>query len=62
MRLVLAALTRPFTVIVVVLALALCSILAIERMRMTFSPRSGKEPFTWHSRIAEWIPPKWKDF
>ena len=33
MRLVLSALTRPLTVIVLVIAIALCSILAMERMR-----------------------------
>jgi multidrug efflux pump subunit AcrB len=42
MRLVLAALTRPLTVIVVVIALALCSILAIERMRVDIFPTVGE--------------------
>ncbi len=42
MRLVLAALTRPLTVIVVVIALALCSILAIERMRVDIFPVVGE--------------------
>src|SRR6201996_2738728 len=42
MRLVLAALTRPLTVIVVVIALALCSILAIERMRVDIFPDVGE--------------------
>jgi len=42
MRLVLAALTRPLTVIVIVIALALCSILAIERMRVDIFPAVGE--------------------
>ena len=42
MRLVLPALTRPLTVIVVVIALALCSILAIERMRVDIFPTVGE--------------------
>lgn len=43
MRLVLAALTRPLTVIVIVIALALCSILAIERMRIDIFPTVGEK-------------------
>ncbi len=42
MQLVRAALTRPLTVIVVVIALALCSILAIERMRVDIFPTLGE--------------------
>lgn len=42
MRLVLAALTRPLSVIVIVIALALCSILAIERMRVDIFPTVGE--------------------
>src|ERR1700719_1394629 len=42
MRLVFAALTRPLTVIVVVIGLALCSILAIERMRIDIFPTVGE--------------------
>jgi len=42
MRLVLAALKRPLTVIVIVIALALCSILAIERMRVDIFPTVGE--------------------
>lgn len=43
MRLVRAALTRPLTVIVIVIALALCSILAIERMRVDIFPTVGEK-------------------
>jgi multidrug efflux pump subunit AcrB len=42
MRLVIAALTRPLTVIVVIIAVALCSILAIERMRIDIFPAVGE--------------------
>ena len=42
MRIVLAALTRPLTVIVTVVALALCSVLAIERMRIDIFPMVGE--------------------
>jgi multidrug efflux pump subunit AcrB len=43
MRLVLSALTRPLTVIVLVIAIALCSILAIERMRIDIFPNVGEK-------------------
>ncbi len=43
MRLVLAALTRPLTVIVLIVALALCSVLAIERMRIDIFPTVGEK-------------------
>src|SRR5579871_5490657 len=41
MKLVLAALTRPVTVIVALLAVALCSVLAIERMPVDIFPEVG---------------------
>jgi multidrug efflux pump subunit AcrB len=41
MRLVLAALSRPFTVVVALIAVALCSVLAIERMRRDIFPDVG---------------------
>jgi len=43
MRLVLSALTRPLTVIVLVIAIALCSILAMERMRIDIFPNVGEK-------------------
>ncbi|HEX4167435.1 MAG TPA: efflux RND transporter permease subunit, partial [Bryobacteraceae bacterium] len=43
MRIVLAALTRPLTVIVLVIAMALCSLLAIQRMRIDIFPTVGEE-------------------
>ena len=43
MRLVLSALTRPLTVIVLVIAVALCSILAFERMRIDIFPNVGEK-------------------
>ena len=43
MRVVLSALTRPLTVIVLVIAIALCSILAIERMRIDIFPNVGEK-------------------
>ncbi|MDQ2710647.1 MAG: efflux RND transporter permease subunit [Acidobacteriota bacterium] len=43
MRLVLAALTRPLTVIVAVVAIALCAILAIGRMRIDIFPTVGEK-------------------
>lgn len=43
MRLVLSALTRPLAVIVVVIAIALCSVLAIERMRIDIFPNVGEK-------------------
>jgi multidrug efflux pump subunit AcrB len=43
MRLVLAALTRPLTVIVLVIAIALCSILAVERMHIDIFPTVGEK-------------------
>ncbi|HEY7389737.1 MAG TPA: efflux RND transporter permease subunit [Bryobacteraceae bacterium] len=41
MRLVLAALSRPITVVVALLAIALCAILAIRRMPMDIFPQVG---------------------
>jgi multidrug efflux pump subunit AcrB len=41
MRLVLGALSRPITVVVALLAVALCSILAIERMPIDIFPQVG---------------------
>ena len=41
MRLVLAALSRPITVIVAIIAVALCAILAIERMPVDIFPQVG---------------------
>src|SRR5689334_22893835 len=43
MRVVLSALTRPLTVVVLVIAIALCSILAIERMRIDIFPNVGEK-------------------
>lgn len=43
MRLVLASLTRPLTVIVLVIAIALCAILAVERMRVDIFPTVGEK-------------------
>jgi multidrug efflux pump subunit AcrB len=43
MRIVLAALTRPLTVIVIVIAVALCSYLAIQRMRADIFPAVGEK-------------------
>src|SRR5512135_1730087 len=41
MRLVLAALTRPVTVVVAIIAIALCSILAVQRMPVDIFPQVG---------------------
>ncbi len=41
MRLVLAALTRPLTVIVALIALALCAVLAVNRMPVDIFPQVG---------------------
>ena len=41
MKLVLAALSRPITVVVAIVAVALCSILAIERMPVDIFPQVG---------------------
>jgi multidrug efflux pump subunit AcrB len=43
MRLVVAALRRPLTVIVLVIAIALCSILAVQRMRVDIFPNIGEK-------------------
>ena len=43
MRLVLAALTRPLTIIVFMIAIALCAVLAIERMRVDIFPTVGEK-------------------
>jgi multidrug efflux pump subunit AcrB len=43
MRIVLAALTRPLTVIVVVIAVALCSFLAVKRMHVDIFPTVGEK-------------------
>src|SRR5438128_9297111 len=43
MRLVVAALTRPLTVIVLMIAVALCAVLAIERMRVDIFPTVGEK-------------------
>lgn len=43
MRLVLAALARPLTVIVLMIAIALCAILAFERMRVDIFPNVGEK-------------------
>jgi multidrug efflux pump subunit AcrB len=43
MRLILSALTRPLTVVVLVIAVALCSILAVERMRIDIFPNVGEK-------------------
>jgi multidrug efflux pump subunit AcrB len=41
MRLVLAALTRPITVVVALIAIALCAALAIQRMPVDIFPQVG---------------------
>src|SRR3954470_8613538 len=41
MRLVLAALSRPLTVVVALIAIALCAVLAIERMPVDIFPKVG---------------------
>src|SRR4030088_997952 len=41
MRLVLAALSRPFTVVVALIAVALCAVLALERMPVDIFPQVG---------------------
>jgi multidrug efflux pump subunit AcrB len=41
MRLVLAALSRPLTVVVVLIAIGLTSILALQRMRVDIFPQVG---------------------
>src|SRR3954471_2884045 len=41
MRLVLGALSRPITVVIALLAVALCSILAIQRMPVDIFPQVG---------------------
>jgi multidrug efflux pump subunit AcrB len=41
MRLVLAALRRPVTVVVALIAIALCAVLAIQRMHMDIFPKVG---------------------
>src|SRR6201993_1602536 len=41
MRLVLAALSRPITVVVALLAIALCAVLAIQRMPVDIFPQVG---------------------
>lgn len=41
MRLVFAALTRPFTVVVALIAIALCAVLAFERMPVDIFPQVG---------------------
>jgi len=41
MRLVLAALSRPFTVVVALIAIALCAVLALERMPVDIFPQVG---------------------
>jgi multidrug efflux pump subunit AcrB len=41
MRLVLAALSRPITVVVAIIAVALCSILAVQRMPIDIFPQVG---------------------
>ncbi len=41
MRIVLAALTRPITVVIALIAIALCAVLALERMPVDISPQVG---------------------
>src|SRR5437660_12520700 len=41
MRLVLAALSRPMTVVVALIAVALCAVLALERMPVDIFPQVG---------------------
>src|SRR5450759_5470071 len=41
MRLVLAALSRPMTVLVALIAIALCAVLALERMPVDIFPQVG---------------------
>src|SRR5260370_17637257 len=41
MRLVLAALSRPMTVVVALIAIALCAVLALERMPVDIFPEVG---------------------
>ncbi|HEY7304774.1 MAG TPA: efflux RND transporter permease subunit [Bryobacteraceae bacterium] len=43
MRLVLAALSRPLTVIVFMIAIALCAVLAVERMQVDIFPTVGEK-------------------
>jgi multidrug efflux pump subunit AcrB len=42
MRLVLGALTRPITVVVALIAIALCAILAVQRMPVDIFPKVGE--------------------
>jgi multidrug efflux pump subunit AcrB len=41
MRLVLAALSRPMTVVIALIAIALCAVLALERMPVDIFPQVG---------------------
>src|SRR4051812_3069918 len=43
MRLVLASLTRPLTIVVIAVAIALCSFLAVQRMRIDIFPTVGEK-------------------
>src|SRR3954447_16676543 len=43
MRVVFAALTRPLTVVVFMIAIALCAVLALERMRVDIFPTVGEK-------------------
>ena len=61
MRLVLAALSRPMTVVVALIALALCAALAVQRMPVDIFPQVGIRPSTSLSHTAAWTRPRWRD-
>ena len=61
MRFVLLALSRPLTIVIALIAVALASILAVQRMPVDIFPRrSAIRPSMWLNRMAAWTLRRWK--
>jgi len=59
MRLVLQ-LSPTDDVVIALIAIALCAVLALERMPVDIFPKSATRQSTWRSPTAAWIPRRWK--
>ena len=60
MRFVLAALSRPITVVVAFVSIALFAYLAVQRMPVDIFRKWGRTQFTWRSLSEAWIRPRWR--
>src|SRR5947209_8626085 len=60
MNLIAFALRRPVTILVLMLAIILAGVLALERMPRDIFPDLGIPRFTSRSLMGEWIQRRWK--